>query len=51
MSVLAKLRRWLGGVAPAEPIFCRTGSADDHEPSEIERLRELEIRILMLTWM
>jgi hypothetical protein len=51
MSVLAKLRRWLGGVAPADPIFCRTGSEDDHEPSEIERLRELEIRILMLTWM
>jgi hypothetical protein len=51
MSVLAKLRRWLAGVAPAEPIFCRTGIEDDHEPSEIERQRALEMRILMLTWM
>ena len=51
MSVLAKLRRWLGGVAPPAPIFSKMGPGDDHEPSEIERLRELEMRILMLTWM
>ena len=52
-AVLWRLRTWFGAhVAPYPPFFSWTGAGthDDDEPSEIEQ-RELEIRILMLTWM
>jgi hypothetical protein len=49
-ALMDMLRSWFKGPAAPHPRGGASAAAD-HEPREIERRRDLELRILMLTWM